>query len=61
MIKMNELENEEKKLKILNLTRCLNCSLFISCLEQLKEDIAECERFDELPDKMQVIITKLVE
>jgi hypothetical protein len=61
MIKMNEIESVERKLKILNLNRCLNCAAFSSCEESLKEDVAECELFDELPDKNQVIITKLVE
>lgn len=56
---MSELERVERKLKILNLNRCMNCSAFVSCVEPLKEDIADCDHFDELPDEEQVGVVTL--
>ena len=64
MIKMKK-ENKnvdkiEKKLKIENIERCLNCKLFSSCTE-MKEEIVVCSRFKELPIRRQLIVVSLAE
>lgn len=51
----------DRKLKIENLERCLNCSLFAGCLEPKKEDIADCDHFSELSSAKQVLIIALAE
>jgi hypothetical protein len=50
-----------RKLKIENLTRCLNCSRFPRCGESFKENVVECERVRELPTEKQVVVVKLSE
>ena len=51
----------QRKLKIENLTRCMNCSVFMACREPLKEDVVDCDHFVEIPDKEQVIVIGLCE
>jgi len=58
--KLIGLSKIEKKLKIENLERCLNCSCFNRCLE-LKEEVALCEKFKEVPMKKQLVIVSLEE
>ena len=50
----------EKKLKIENLTRCLNCALFCKCRLQ-KEEIIVCEKYREIDVERQVVIVPLKE
>jgi hypothetical protein len=49
-------EGLQRKLKIENLTRCMNCSVFVTCKEPFKEDIVDCSHFQELPDEKQVVV-----
>ena len=64
MIKMNKklfkMSKIEKKLKLENLTRCINCRLFCNCAFR-KEEIVICESFKELNVKKQLIIIPLEE
>jgi hypothetical protein len=57
-----EISNERlaRKLRAENLERCLNCSHFADCSENMV-DIVVCERFDELKVDDQVIIVGLVD
>ena len=50
----------EKKLKLENLTRCLNCRLFCDC-DLKKEEMIVCDRFKEINVKKQLIIVPLEE
>ena len=59
MIKMNDNDWLSRKLKILNLNRCMNCSKFIDCKESQKEEISDCPSFDELPDNEAVVVVEL--
>jgi hypothetical protein len=54
-------EGFQRKLKIENLTRCFNCSMFVTCEEPFKEDIVDCDHFSEIPTQKQVIVAKLIE
>jgi hypothetical protein len=54
-------EKLSHKLKIENLTRCMNCSAFVTCREPFKEDVVDCDHFVEIPDKEQVIVICLCE
>ena len=54
-------EGIERKLRIENLTRCMNCSVFVTCAEPFKENVADCDHFLELPDSEQVVVVKLNE
>ena len=62
LIKMNKerfkLIKVEKKLKIENIERCLNCKLFIEC-EERKEEVVVCNRFKETPAKDQLVVVRL--
>jgi len=62
MIKMNKklfkLSKVEKKLKLENIERCLNCKLFSDCPET-KEEVIVCSKFKEIPVKQQLVIVKL--
>jgi hypothetical protein len=49
-----------RKLRVENLERCLNCSHFADCSENMV-DIVICERFDELEVEDQVIVVGLIE
>ena len=64
MMKMNKklfkLSKVEKKLKLENLTRCINCALFCQC-ELRKEEMIVCDRFKEINTKKQLIIVSLEE
>ncbi len=64
MIKMRKelekLDILEKKLKIENIERCLNCKSFLRCKER-KEDVVVCEHYKEVPVKQQLVIVKLSE
>jgi hypothetical protein len=51
----------ERKMKIENLARCMNCLGFENCKEKMKEDIVECGHFEELPDDEQVVVVSLNE
>ncbi len=44
--KMTEAELQ-KKIRIQNIERCINCALFNLCVEVSKEDIVDCEKFEE--------------
>ena len=57
-----EISNERlaRKLRVETLERCLNCSHFADCLENMV-DIVVCERFDELRVEDQVIVVGLIE
>ncbi|NLE04461.1 MAG: hypothetical protein GX638_06640 [Crenarchaeota archaeon] len=60
MIKMNE--KLERKVRIENVNRCLNCISFVTCSESFKENIADCgEKFVELPLDKQVLVVSLIE
>jgi hypothetical protein len=56
-IEMNK--DVERKLKIENLTRCINCLAFVVCCESRKEDIADCVRFKEVGLGNQVTVFNL--
>ena len=64
MIKMNKkffkLSRVEKKLKLENLTRCLNCALFCQC-ELRKEEMIVCDKFKEISAKKQLVVVSLEE
>lgn len=51
----------DRKLKIENLTRCMNCSRFVTCEETFKENVLECERVREIPAQKQVVVVELIE
>ena len=51
----------QRKLKIENLTRCMNCSVFVTCKESFKENVVDCDHFSEIPTQKQVLVVKLVE
>ena len=53
-----ELDRLERKLKIENLERCLNCKSFLKCT-LLKEEVSICSSFEEIPLKKQLIIVNL--
>ena len=40
----------ERKMKIENLERCMNCLGFENCKEKMKEDVVDCENFEEVED-----------
>jgi hypothetical protein len=54
-------EEVDRKLRIENLTRCMNCSGFVTCREPFKEDVVDCDHFSELPDEKQVVVVGLCE
>jgi hypothetical protein len=54
-------EEVDKKLRIENLTRCLNCSVFVTCKEPYKENAAECDHFEEIQSQKQVVVIGLAE
>jgi hypothetical protein len=51
----------ERKMKIENLTICMNCVGFVNCKEEMKEDIVDCDHFEELLDDEQVVVVNLNE
>lgn len=51
----------ERKLKIENLTRCMNCFAFVTCKEPYKENVADCDHFVEIQSRKQVIVIGLAE
>jgi hypothetical protein len=51
----------ERKLKIENLTRCMNCLAFVACCELRKEDIVDCQNFKEIGLENQVTLVNLRE
>jgi hypothetical protein len=51
----------QRKLKIENVTRCFNCSVFVTCEEPFKEDVVDCDHFVEITEVRQVVVVKLVE
>jgi hypothetical protein len=56
---VNELQ---KKLKIENLTNCMNCRRFVRCKVPFKEDVVDCgHHFLEEPQSKQVVVVKLCE
>jgi hypothetical protein len=54
-------EETTRKLKIENLTRCMNCSGFVACCELRKEDIVDCQNFKEVGLENQVTLVNLKE
>ena len=40
----------EIKMKIENLERCMNCLGFENCEEEMKEDVVDCDHFEEIQD-----------
>lgn len=56
------MDNEiERKLRIENLTRCMNCSAFVTCKECEKENVVDCDHFVEIADEEQIVIISLCE
>jgi hypothetical protein len=51
----------ERKMKIENLERCMNCLGFEICKERMKEDVVDCDHFEELSDNEQVVVVNLNE
>jgi hypothetical protein len=49
----------DKKLKIENLTRCMNCNRFVTCSEKEKENIVDCLRYREVGRGNQVVAVRL--
>lgn len=50
----------DRKLKIENIERCMNCSVFVSCEEPFKENVVDCSHhFQELPESEQLVVIKL--
>ena len=56
----SRLSKIEKKLKLENLTRCMNCELFCRC-KLVKEEMIVCSKFSEINDDKQVVIVPLKE
>lgn len=54
-------EKVERKMKIENLERCMNCVGFEDCKEKMKEDIVDCDHFEELDEEDQVVVVNLNE
>lgn len=54
-------EEVERKLRIENLTRCMNCSAFVTCKESYKENVIDCDHFVEIGEEKQVVVIRLVE
>ena len=50
-----------RKIKIENLIRCMNCSVFVTCVEDLKENVVECDHYSEVSKEKQVIVIPLSE
>ena len=51
----------ERKLRIENLTRCMNCEAFVTCGECEKENVVECSHYREIPPRKQVVVVGLSE
>ena len=52
----------QRKLKIENLTKCMNCRTFMSCKEPFKENVVDCgHHFLEEAESEQVVVVKLKE
>lgn len=52
----------ERKLKLENIERCLNCQEFLNCKICQKEDLTECaHKYTELPEEQQVVIISMDE
>jgi hypothetical protein len=57
-----EMKNEvERKLKIENLTRCMNCTRFVTCSEDKKENVVDCQHYQEIGVENQVVVESLKE
>lgn len=53
-------EELERKLKIENLTSCMNCRKFVTCKEPFKENVVDCSHhFVEEPQERQVVVVRL--
>ena len=50
-----------RKIKIENLTRCMNCLTFVTCVEPLKENVVECDHYSEVQSEKQVIVIPLID
>jgi hypothetical protein len=50
-----------RKLKIENLTRCMNCLAFVTCKEHFKEDVVDCDHLAEVLPQNQVVVMKMSE
>jgi hypothetical protein len=51
----------ERKLRIENLTRCMNCEAFVTCGECEKENVVECDHYKEIAPRKQVLVISLSE
>ena len=51
----------DEKLRLENLTRCINCSRFVSCEEHRKETLVDCWLFLEIPPRKQIVILSVTE
>ncbi len=51
----------ERKLRVENLTRCMNCAGFVACEECEKENMADCDHFVEIGEEKRVVVIRLVE
>ena len=46
----------DRKLRIENLTRCMNCLAFVTCVECNKENVVECDHYREIVPRKQVLV-----
>jgi hypothetical protein len=57
---MKKKKEAERKIKIENLTNCMNCMKFLTCREPFKENVVDCgHNFIEAPQKEQIVVVKL--
>jgi hypothetical protein len=59
---MKKDEDANRKIKMENLTNCMNCLKFLRCPEPFKENMVDCgHHFLEVPQKGQIVVVKLTE
>ena len=51
----------DRKLRIENMTRCMNCEAFVTCKECEKENVVDCDHFREIAVRKQVVTVSLTE
>jgi hypothetical protein len=51
----------DRKLRMENLTRCMNCLTFSVCNEERKEDVVCCAHYREVEAESQVVVMLLTE
>jgi hypothetical protein len=54
-------EETRRKLRIENLTRCMNCLAFSVCNEERKDEVVCCEHYREIKAESQVVVVLLTE